>query len=259
VSKLNRGLIILLCRNSLVLSRRCLKSLLAQTADVDILIIDNGSSDGTGKWAASQQAQHPKVYRMSFSVVASVARCWNEALTWAWDRGFTEALVVNNDTELLTETYERLREYMRANRVGMITAVGVAKNPSYPDEVMARLHPDYSCYMIAAWAHRLIPFDQEYEGGYFEDCDHHVRMFRAGIWAGSINLGFLHASSGTLQFAGAAESARIKSNYERNKARFLKQYGCVPGSQAYERLFLPAMALPAKAAAAAQGQVAQAE
>jgi glycosyltransferase involved in cell wall biosynthesis len=249
VNKMKRGLIILLCRNALHLSRRCLETLLAQTADVDILVIDNASSDGTAKYMAAQQARHTNIYRLSFPMVTSVARCWNEALTWAWGRGFTEALVVNSDTELLSGTYDQLLAYMRANKVGMVTAVGVAEKPGWPDVVTPRPHPDYSCFMIAAWAHRMIPFDQHYEGAYFEDADHHVRMFRAGIWAGSINIGFLHHSSGTLKCADPAEDARIRTNYAHNKQRFLKQYGCVPGSKAYERLFLPAKTTTAQSQA----------
>lgn len=231
------GLIVLLCRNTLTLSSRCLETLLAQTARVNILVVDNASTDGTGKHMSAQQSQHPNLFRMTFQTVTSVARCWNEALQWGWDRGHGEALVVNADTELLPDTYKLLKDYIYAAEVGMVTAVGVADNPSYPTELAVRPHPDYSCYMIARWAHQQIPFDEGYEGGYFEDADHHARMYRAGIWAGSINLGFKHYSSGTLKFANEHEANRINNHYRRNKARFLGQYGCVPGTKAYERLF----------------------
>lgn len=232
------GLIILLCRNTLTLSRRCLQTLLAQTAPVNILVVDNASTDGTGKYMGSLQAN---IYRMTFPAVTSVARCWNEGLQWGWSRGHMEALVVNADTELLPNTYKLLKDYLDAadhHTAGMITAVGVAESPSYPENLTPRPHPDYSCYMIAKWAHQRIPFDEAYDGAYLEDADHHVRMFRAGIWAGSINLGFKHYSSGTLKFADEQETNRINRHYQRNKARFLAEYGCVPGTKGYERLFL---------------------
>lgn len=246
------GLIILLCRNTLTLSRRCLQTLLAQTAPVNILVVDNASTDGTGKYMGSLQAN---IYRMTFPAVTSVARCWNEGLQWGWDRGHMEALVVNADTELLPNTYKLLKDYLDGagdyldgagyhHIIGMITAVGVAENPSYPENLTLRPHPDYSCYMLAKWAHQRIPFNEQYDGAYLEDADHHVRMFRAGIWAGSINLGFKHYSSGTLKFADDQEANRINQHYRRNKARFLQQYGCVPGTKGYERLFLPAQGSP---------------
>ncbi len=70
----SNGFIIMLCRNALDYSRSCLKTLLAQTVPVEILVIDNASIDGTAKYMASQQALHPNVFRMSFSQVTSVAR-----------------------------------------------------------------------------------------------------------------------------------------------------------------------------------------
>lgn len=236
---MNKGLIILLCRNALPYSRVCLETLLSQTTPVDILVVDNASTDGTGKYMAAQQARHPRIYRRTYREVTSVARCWNEALAWGWGRGYREALVVNSDTALLSRTYEILAGLLADK--GMLTAVGVdgkEKKAAYPEgEPAYRLHPDYSCYMMAAWAHRAVPFDERYEGAYFEDADHHVRLYRAGIWAGSINLGFLHHSSGTLKAAGAAEQARINRHYLQNKQRFYRQYGCVPGTRGYELLF----------------------
>lgn len=234
------GVAILLCRNALHLTKRSLATLLNQTQPIDILVIDNASTDGTVKYLIAQQTRYRNIYRMSFPQVQSVARCWNLGLGWAWERGHSRALVVNADTELLPETYARLGAYLGARpAIGMITAVGVAEDPRYPETILERPHPDYSCYMIAKWAHEWIPFDQQYEGAYFEDADHHVRLYRAGIWAGSINLGFLHVSSGTLKHADQDEVDRIHRHYGANKRRFMDRYGCVPGTKAYERLFLP--------------------
>lgn len=235
------GLIVLLCRNTLSLSLRCLYTLLRQSAPVDILIVDNASTDSTPAYMASQQARHANIYRFTYPEPVGVARAWNEALRWGWGRGYNEALVVNADTELLPETYERLAAYLWANKAGVVTGVEELESASYPgDEITPRPHPAYSCYMIARWAHRQVPFDELYDGAYFEDEDHHVRLFRAGIWAGSINLGFLHRRSSTLKHADEREQARISRHYQLNKQRFVAQYGCAPGTKAYERLFLPA-------------------
>ncbi len=230
------GLIIMLCRNGLAYSKACLDTLLAQSVPVDILVVDNASTDGTAPWLISQQHRHPNLYRWSMQEVGSVAYCWNIALRWGWAGGHTEALVVNNDTELLPRTYEMLRDNLGDR--GMLTAVGMDKDPAHPGLVIAyRPHPDYSCYMMAKWAHERVPFDEGYVGGYFEDARSHAMLYRAGIAADSMDLGFLHRSSGTLKSATPAEKARIDRNYAANKERFLAQYGCLPGTKAYERLF----------------------
>lgn len=246
--KMDRGLIILLARNTLAYTRECLKTLLAQSVPVDILVVDNASTDGTGKLLVSVAAKHRNVYRWTTNHVESVAGAWNHALNWGWERGHQEALVVNSDTELLPGTYEVLKGHMDANRHGMVTAVGVDRQPAYPgDGIVERLHPDYSCYMLVRWAHKRVPFDQRYEGAYFEDCDHHIRMVRAGIWAGSINLEFRHHSSGTLKLASLDEQKRIAACYDQNKRRFQGAYGCLPGTKGYEALFLAAQQGPSDA------------
>jgi glycosyltransferase involved in cell wall biosynthesis len=230
-------LIIQLCRNTLTYSKACLKTLLAQTVPVDILLVDNASSDGTTQWAASQQALHSNVLRVTYQEVESVACCWNRALDWAWKRGYDEALVVNSDTELLPCTYQRLDEYL--TKGGMITGISVDRPPVEPEQITLNNHSDYSCFMIACWAHRQVPFDEGYAGAYFEDNDHHVRMHRAGIAANGTNLEFLHHRSTTLRLADKNERERITYHYDRNKLRFLNEYGCLPGTKGYAELFLP--------------------
>src|SRR4030095_12674744 len=197
----NRGLIIMLCRNGLAYSRQCLKTLQAQTAPVDILVVDNASSDGTARYMAAQQARDPRFYRMSFPQVKSVSYCWNRALEWAWTAGHKEALVCNYDIELLPATYETLVPLLYTCNQGLITAIGT-DHPTLPGgEATRSPHPDYGCFLVARWAHEKIPFDEHYEGAYFEDNDHHIRLHRARIAAHSINLGFRHHTSTTLRLA----------------------------------------------------------
>lgn len=248
------GIVIVVCRNSLHLTRECMKTLLALDGSPVILAIDNASSDGTATYLKSVVAQNPgRVQRQSYREVETLSVVWNKALKYAWDQSCTEALVVNNDTELLAPTYECLKLVM-ANPVhtlaegavtlgkspGMVTSVGVGDREQfvYPTEFNERNHPDFSCFMIARWAwEELGGFDEGYIGGYFEDANLHVRMHRAGIGAISCGLPFLHHSSGTIKSADFPEQRRISQNYAANKQRFLGQFGCVPGTKAYERLF----------------------
>lgn len=235
------SLVIVVCRNSLQLTRECLKTLLALDGEPDILAVDNASSDGTAAWLRGQQPRCDRLWIRSHGTVESLSTVWNDALRWAWDRGCNEALVVNNDTEFLPCTYERLLSGLK-DRVGMCTAVGVSTREQFVDgEWSVRNHPDFSCFMIAKWAWLEVGgFDEGYVGGYFEDANFHVRMHRLGIGAISCGLPFLHHSSGTIKNGDFVEKRRISENYANNKQRFIEQFGCVPGSKAYERLFADA-------------------
>lgn len=227
------------------LSAACLNTLLAQTAKPDVFIINNASTDGTGQWIRSQlmRRDNTKVWGAYRHTPKSVAHCWNLGLRWAWEEGLEEALVVNNDVELMPETYERLRDWLRAGKereVGLVTGVSAG------EEVERGLvgsdtespHPDFSCWMLAKWAwERVGGLDEEYEGAYVEDADYHVRLHRAGIQAVSIDLPFKHTRSSTARNASVEERKRIEEYARRNRQRFFDTYGAWPGTKKYEGLF----------------------
>ncbi len=129
---------------------------------------------------------------------------------------------------------------MEIEKAGLVSGVSVDAEPTLPKELTTSPHPDYSAFLISRETHLKVPFDQQYEGGHFEDNSSHVRLHRAGIKAISINLPFLHHRSSTLKHADAREKERINQAFDANKARFLKEFGCVPGTPAYAELFSPA-------------------
>ena len=94
--------VVLLCRNSVELSRACLPTIQAQTVHPKILIFDNSSSDGTAHWAKAEVFKDHTLTQITPKEVLSVAHAWNIALESAfWDGRRDEVLVCNNDTELL--------------------------------------------------------------------------------------------------------------------------------------------------------------
>ena len=164
------GLIIVLLRNNLALSRECLKSLKAQTVPVTILAVDNASTDGTKQWLRTER----DIRVMSFEEQVSVAEAWNTALRWGWSQGYDETLVVNNDTWLLPETYQTLSDWTAADdgrTTGMVTCVSRREMSElvYKKPFSHRPNPDYSCYMLQRWAHEQVPFDENYLIAFGED------------------------------------------------------------------------------------------
>jgi GT2 family glycosyltransferase len=95
-----------------------LPSLAAQTlSDVHVLVVDNGSSDGTAEWLA---AEWPSVEVIALPHNVGVTAALNVGLRAA--RGAEFVALLNNDLELepdcLAELVEALREYPEAGSAG---------------------------------------------------------------------------------------------------------------------------------------------
>jgi len=238
-------MIILLCRNNVELSKRCLETLKPQGES--ILVIDNASTDSTHHWIRLE-ANAGNIWRMQTPGQRSVAACWNLGLRWAFWQGekgkeAQEVLVVNNDTELRPDTYATIRRHLSASGAGMMTCVSVRKREEMQGNFELsvdgyRPHPDFSCFMISRSCYEKVgPFDERYEGAFGEDCDYHVRMHRAGIKALNCGLPFLHHGSQTVKRASEAERKLICEAADRNRQRFFDTYGVRIGSDEYSSLF----------------------
>ena len=233
------GLIILLCRNNIELSRDCLKSLRAQTAQCEILVIDNASTDGTKQWLRAERG----IRVMSYEEPVSVAQAWNDALRWGWSHDYDEALVINNDTWLLPETYETLSCWAAADdgrTTGMVTCVSRRERSElvYEKPFNHSPRPDFSAYLIQKWAwERIGGFDENCIGAFYEDNCAHAEMWLHGITAESISLPFLHHGSQTIKTADWEDRKRIMACADHNRQYFFDKYGRWPGTEGYDELF----------------------
>jgi len=233
-----RGLIGIVLRNNVHLSQRALLSALRQdyALGVDVLLLDNASSDGTVAWSASNR----HVVHATLHQQCSLAACWNIIIQLAWKTGREHVLVLNNDVEIRSDTYRHLV----AHGGPLVTCVAVDK-PSlvgspveHIDDWGERPHPDFSCFLIRRQVtDRVGWFNEAYFPAYCEDSDYHIRLHRAGIKAVSVALPYLHHHGSTLRSANPQERAQIERGAAMNRARFRKAYGCEPGTPEYEALF----------------------
>jgi GT2 family glycosyltransferase len=94
-----------------------LDSLRAQTiaAEIEVVVIDDGSSDGTAAWLAEQR---PEVELIAHEANLGVTRSLNEGLQLA--RGEYLALL-NNDVELAPDCLERLLQDLREHPRAAVT------------------------------------------------------------------------------------------------------------------------------------------
>lgn len=218
-------------RNNLHLTRKALKAFRAQDIEggADILLIDNASTDGTSQYLQAQR----DIQIMHFDPPLSVAASWNTALKYVFSEGAEYALVCNNDTELLPQTYRLLVE----DGGLFVTAVGCREWPSTidpPDPAKKRNHPDFSCYLIRrkAWE-RIGPFDENFKIAFCEDGDYDMRLYKAGIQAYCLDLPFLHHGSMTIKNAELSEIRKIQKQADLNREYFKKKWGFPMASEEY--------------------------
>lgn len=224
--------VLILTRNCLELTKRCVESVLCQDIPTKVCIVDNGSTDGTAEWSIKSG------YRwVSYNHNAGVSKAWNMGLQLLLeDFPQPHVLVVGNDTILARWTYSAL---LSAD-VPFVTGVDVDMDPlpQKPDVFPLSPHPDLSCFLIRRefWE-KVGPFDERMVM-YVQDCDMHVRAHRLGIPMWKASVPYNHERSSTLKNADPEERAKIQEQANKDRAVFKSIYGCVPGTKEYEALFL---------------------
>lgn len=225
--------IIVPVRNNVHLTRKAIASFRKQdiVGGVDIFVINNASTDGTNEYLSTQL----DIVNMYYDPMLSVAASWNLGLKLAFKMGAPYALVVNNDVELLPQTYS----FLCSEEAPFVTAIGSAK--PLPEDggpasgfLSKRPHPDFSCFLIRKELYETIgPFDENFNGAFCEDGDYDLRMFKAGIRAYCIDLPFLHHGSATVKNADPSEVRRIQLHADKNRQYFKKKWGFEMGSKEY--------------------------
>lgn len=240
-------LITIILRNNLALSKLAIKSALAQQPACDVLCLNNASTDGTAAYISAKN-----VAVVSLQKQLSLAACWNMALRAAWRMKYEAVLMLNNDLEIrIPDTVRLLSSHggefvtcVSVDKVEQLTQadVGWRKEDLWMERMRngEREHPDFSAFLIRkSVTDRGLWFNENYYPAYCEDSDFHVRCHRAGVRCVCIDLPFLHHGASTLKQANHREAVIIRRGADRNRERFRLQYGCLPGTPEYEKLFSP--------------------
>jgi GT2 family glycosyltransferase len=226
--------VVILTRNNLDLTKRCIASVRAQDIPVEIHIFDNGSTDGTVEWLESERILRTRVARN-----AGVSYGWNCHLNYLLSpqmRAYrAHCLVIGNDTVLAPWTYSA----MLSVDVPFVTGVdvGMSPLPEKPDVFPLSPHPDFSCFLIRreCWA-KVGPFDERLVH-YCGDCDYHIRAHRVGIPLWKASIPYNHERSSTMNRASYEDRMTIQAQANKDRAVFQSIYGCLPGTPAYDELF----------------------
>lgn len=222
--------VLMLVRNALELTKRAIASVQAQDIPVQLLCVDNDSTDGTAEWL---EEQHIWNYRASPQL--GVSKGWNYGLRYFFETGADYVLVLNNDIIARPDAYRELL----ADGGPFVTCVGVNTfEESQKTFVKAvRPNPDFSFYLIRreVWE-RVGEFDESMVH-YVSDGDFHCRMHAAGIPAYTIGLPFYHVASGTLKNANHRDHLEIQRQADADRDTFHRKWGFKMASPEYEAFF----------------------
>jgi GT2 family glycosyltransferase len=228
--------VLILTRNNLALTKRCVESVRKQDVPVELYVVDNGSTDGTEEWLGERMR--------GFYTKLGI----NLGVSWAWNHGLgyllspimlasrTHCLVIGNDTVLPPWFYRELLSY----DVPFVTGIAVDSMDAIqtPAPRMPLCpSPDFSAFLIRkdCWD-KVGPFDERMKL-YASDCDYHVRAHRLGVPLWKANVPFYHERSSTLRLAPPGEKAQIQEQANKDREMFRSLYGCLPGTKEYEALF----------------------
>jgi O-antigen biosynthesis protein len=232
------GTILTVSRNNLHLTKKAVASFLRQDTPCDVLVVDNNSSDGTVPWLRTKS-----LAICALTNQESLAYCWNTGMALLMKGRAEEILVTNNDVVLRWDTYRLLQScnlpFVTCVSVDSLSQLGESGDRGTKDLLASRrAHPDFSCFMIRREVlDKVGLFDKSYYPAYCEDNDYHIRMHRAGIEACCVDLPFLHIGAATVRSAARGEAERIGRLAAKNRERFKRKFGCLPGTPEYYSLF----------------------
>jgi GT2 family glycosyltransferase len=227
----NMNPVLMLCRNSLELTKRAVRTVLEQDVPVSLYVIDNDSTDGTLEFLKENRIKH-----WHMSPAKGVSASWNFGLDYLFNTAMCrKVLVINNDVELRPDTYRALGR----SALPFVTAVSVGDPAQLEWDEVDRLrpHPDFSCFLIRQQVWETVGRFDESMRHYCSDGDYHLRMHKAGIDACTIGVPFFHYASGTLKNATAEERRAIEMQADADRDTFQAKWGVKIGSPEYYRLF----------------------
>lgn len=220
--------VIIPCWNALELTRVCLEQLARRTTrDYELIVVDNGSSDGTARWLRAFGARRRPRAMRRFHVVTNAA---NRGYAAAMNQGIAAAsggllLFGNNDVAVTPLWLEQMRAALRAGgpAAGGVSAlsnpprrpgepIGWARRPWYED--IAGLERYAAALSLRGRSPAYVPasdffggfwflttravireigvFDERYGRGGFEDFDLQWRLREAGYRLGFAGRSYVH-------------------------------------------------------------------
>lgn len=127
----NRILTIVVTYNGMKWIDRCLGSVYASGMPADVIVIDNGSSDGTPEYVGKQ---FPEAVLISTGENHGFGKANNIGFSYALEKGYDYVYLLNQDAWIFPDTFSRLVDAMEKNPdYGVISPVQMAASMERPD------------------------------------------------------------------------------------------------------------------------------
>ena len=229
---------LILTHNSLALTQQCVESLRKQDIPVDLLIVDNHSTDGTLDWCAQERLQV-----ILFPENTGFSHGINAGLDLIFSTGNADyCLCPGSDTIMPSYYYRALLELNLPVVSGVqdvdghrVTLEDLAK--SFPTQPV-RPNPDFSNLLWRKEAWQALGGLDEAMVNYCSDCDAHIRAHRKGLGMyHAPHIPFFHYGSSTLRNAPPKERRILDMQADADRLAFAEKWGHRENGPEYEAHF----------------------
>ena len=238
--------VVVLSFDSVVFTRLCLESTLAGAGlDLELIVVDNGSTDGTRAYLERLAANDERVKAVLNDRNIGFAPAINQGVAYARGR---RLVLLNNDVLVPPGALARLLRHLDDESVGLVGPVSNeaateaevdAEYVTYGEllaaaEKRAEVHAGelldlpmltMFCVALRRDLYDLVgPLDERFEVGLFEDDDYSLRVRRAGFRVACAEDVLVH-HFGEGAFGKLVPSGAYAGLFEANKRRFEEKWG----------------------------------
>lgn len=166
-----------------------------------------------------------KYDEVKYRIVNSVAGAWNDAVSVAYQDTCPYVIIANQDI-----IFPDITELKNAAIKHGIAAAKTKQGE--PDFALFAVRPEF----IKEKFGTLRPFDEGFEGAYFEDNDFRYQCKLKGIEITTIDLDFKHFGSSVVKLDLEAQKEN-EQRFRKNHIRYINKWGGIRGQETFKTAF----------------------
>jgi GT2 family glycosyltransferase len=229
--------VVMITYNNLYYTKMAIDSALAQDIPIDLVVVNNGSTDGTRQWLSDLATMVENVTVIHLDRNESPIKVFN---------GIAKTIFANspyllgmpNDVKLPPNCYSEMLKWPR----GFVSASDIGQNEpeTRPARAVSENTP-MAVMLIRSWAHQALIakdgyfFDERFFH-YGSDCDLALRMAACGIRGVQLDLPFYHYGSASLRLADPFTQERLGRGANEDRRKFVEKWGFEVTSLEYGKM-----------------------